>query len=43
MVPESCDGFGDGVLRISEVFEVSIALQSFGNTDLSNPMAVNSS
>jgi hypothetical protein len=39
----SCDGFEDGVLRISEDFEVSVALESVGNTDLSKPMAVNSS
>jgi hypothetical protein len=35
-------GLGDGILRISEVFEVFMALENFGNTDLSNPMAVNS-
>jgi hypothetical protein len=43
MVSAGCDIFGDGVLRISEVFEVSVALESCDNTDLTNPMASNSS
>jgi len=43
MVSAGCDMFGDGLLRISEVFEVSVALESCGNRDLTNPMATNSS
>jgi len=43
MVSLSCDILGDRVLRSSEVFEVSVALEGCGNTDLTNPMAVNSS
>lgn len=42
MVFASCDIFGDGVLRISEVFEVSVALlENCDNTDLTKPMTVN--
>jgi hypothetical protein len=43
MVFAGCDMFGDGLLRISEVFEVSVTLESCDNRDLTNPMAANSS
>ena len=42
-VSASCDIFGNGVLRISEIFVVSVALESCGSTDLTNPVAMNSS
>jgi len=43
MVSASCYIFGDGVLRSSEVYEMFVALEGCGNTDLTNPVAVNSS
>jgi hypothetical protein len=36
MVSASCDIFGSGLVRISEVFKVSVALESCGNADLTN-------
>lgn len=43
LVSTCCNSFGYEVLRISEVFEVSVALERFGSTDLTSAMAVNSS